>query len=298
MIVRRAIVGPDSQGRRLERIVADFTGCGRRRARKLIEEGHVQVDDHWAAASSLPAVGSEIRVEQNNQEVAPSEPAGMRLLWCNDEVLVMNKPAGVHSHRGLHRPCAADYTAAAFPETMGVGGSDKEGGIVHRLDCFTSGLLMAARNESAYRELRQRFARNLVTRRYLALVMGQLEAVQVVEQALVRTGRKVRVAREEEAGLPARSQVRSLDNGRDWALLHVESTTGAPHQVRAHLSSLGLPLLGDTEYGGPQARFRNGQLLHAVGLSLHSEAATQPVSFCAAAPGDFLLELASLRKRA
>ncbi len=298
MTIRRAILGPDSQGRRLDRIVADLTGCGRRRARKLIEEGCVQVDDHWATASSLPAVGSQISVEQRGEELAPSEPSGIRLVWSNDEVLVMNKPAGVHSHRGLHSPCAADYTAAAFPETVGLGASDKEGGIVHRLDCFTSGLLIAARNESAYRQLRQRFASNLVTRRYLALVMGQLEHVQIVEQALVRTARKVRAAREEETGLPARSEVRALENGRDWALLLVESATGAPHQVRAHLSSLGLPLLGDTEYGGQPARFRKGQLLHAVGLSLHSEEDTRPVSFRAAAPGDFLLELASLRKRA
>ena len=298
MTIRRSILGPDSQGRRLDRIVADLTGCGRRRARKLIEEGCVQVDDHWAAASSLPAVGSQISVEQRGEELAPSEPSGIRLVWSNDEVLVMNKPAGVHSHRGLHSPCAADYTAAAFPETVGLGASDKEGGIVHRLDCFTSGLLIAARNESAYRQLRQRFASNLVTRRYLALVMGQLEHVQIVEQALVRTARKVRAAREEETGLPARSEVRALENGRDWALLLVESATGAPHQVRAHLSSLGLPLLGDTEYGGQPARFRKGQLLHAVGLSLHSQVDTRPVSFRAAAPGDFLLELASLRKRA
>ncbi|HIF64917.1 MAG TPA: RluA family pseudouridine synthase [Deltaproteobacteria bacterium] len=297
MTIRRAIVGPDSQGRRLDRIVADLTGCGRRRARKLIEEGCVQVDDHWAAASSLPTVGAQISIEQSSEEVAPSEPAGMRIVWSNDAVLVMNKPAGVHSHRGLHSPCAADYTAAAFPETVGLGASDNENGIVHRLDCFTSGLLIAARNENAYKELRQRFASELVTRRYLALVMGQLEHPQIVEQALVRTARKVRAAREEETGLTARSQVRALENGRDWALLLVESTTGAPHQVRAHLSSLGLPLLGDTEYGGKPARFRKGQLLHAVGLSLHSEAGTRPVSFRAAAPGDFLLELASLRKR-
>jgi len=296
--IRRAIVGPDSQGRRLDKIVADLTGCGRRRARKLIEEGCVQVDDHWAAASSLPAVGSQIIVEQSSEELAASEPARIRLVWSNEEVLVMNKPAGVHSHRGLHSPCAADYTAAAFPETVGLGASDKEGGIVHRLDCFTSGLLIAARNESAYRELRQRFSSALVTRRYLALVMGQLEHAQVVEQALVRTARKVRAAREGETGLPARSQIQSLENGRDWALLLVESTTGAPHQVRAHLSSLGLPLLGDTEYGGQPARFRKGQLLHAVGLSLHREAGTHPVSFRAAAPADFLQELARLRKRA
>ena len=289
---RQGVVSRESAGSRLDRLVADLVGCGRRRARRLINEGCVLLDGRRAVASAIASAGSRITVSPAPGEAPRIEPAGIKALWSDSEMVVLDKPAGVHSHRGRHSPCAADFTAQAFPETVGLGANDNEGGIVHRLDCFTSRVLIAARSEQAYAALRHKFSNGLVTRRYLALVEGKLDQTCRIDNPLVRTAARVRAARDGETGLPACSNVSPLESGDGWSLLLVASTTGAPHQVRAHLSMIGLPLIGDTAYGGPPAGFRQGQLLHAAGLSLHASG-----SFSAAVPGDFLLELAGLRKR-
>jgi 23S rRNA pseudouridine1911/1915/1917 synthase len=286
----------------LDRVLADELGCGRRRARVLLGSGSVRVAGKRAAASYVVTAGDRIAVEGGAaeedvakravaQEDEASRPA--RTIWSSSDFIVLDKPAGMHSHAGRGPWSLADHLLGEFP-AQGAVGSPIEAGLVHRLDRDTSGVMLAATNAAAYARLRAEFASHRVTKRYLALVGGAVERRFDVTDALARRSTRVVLARRRDRALRAHSSIVPLEVGAAWSLVEVTIATGVTHQVRAHLSLAGHPILGDAKYGGPPPPpgTRRGQLLHAFSISLAKDG-----SFAVAAPADFVKALSSLRGR-
>jgi 23S rRNA pseudouridine1911/1915/1917 synthase len=170
---------------------------------------------------------------------------------------------------------AANALVGRFPELARIGPAAREGGLVHRLDTDTSGLLLAARTEAAHAMLRAQFSARTVEKGYLALVAGEIHAGGEIALPLLhdpRDPRRMQAASDpdyaqEHGARPAVTRFLPLERRSGFTLLDVEIATGVMHQIRAHLSFIGHPLAGDALYGGPHVAGLSRHFLHAARLA-------------------------------
>jgi 23S rRNA pseudouridine1911/1915/1917 synthase len=219
-------------------------------------------------------------------------------------VVVLDKPPGMPSHplKPGETGTAANALVGRFPEMAAIGPSAREGGLVHRLDTDTSGLLLAARTAPAHAMLRAQFAARTVEKGYLALVRGELHAGGEIDVPLAHDphdARKVRAASDPEwaeahEARPAVTRFTPLERRAGFTLVDVEIATGVLHQIRAHLAFIGHPLAGDALYGGPVLSGLSRHFLHAARLAFTHPDGNRP-RFDSPLPTDLAGVLGSLR---
>jgi 23S rRNA pseudouridine1911/1915/1917 synthase len=194
----------------------------------------------------------------------------------------------------------ANGLIARYPEMEGIGFSPREPGVLHRLDRDTSGLLLAARNPTAFERLRVEFEQGRVVKGYYAIVHGRPERQGVIDRPVAskaRRGRRVEVIRDRfsRRGLrgssPAETRFRVVRYGRGFAFVRLSMTTGARHQLRAHMAFLGHPVVGDSIYGSDSVTLPQGQqplrhLLHAAELSFFHPSDGRPTRIRSPLPSD------------
>jgi 23S rRNA pseudouridine1911/1915/1917 synthase len=283
-------------GVRLDRLVADALGCGRRRAADLIRQGTVRVDGHRANAAFQPPTGAEVTVDRGARpRDAGNALVAVRVLWRGDGIVALAKPAGVHSVGGRSPVSVAAFLQHWRPALASVGSSEVESGLVHRLDRDTSGLVLAAEDQATYLRLRADFAARRIEKHYLALVMGRVRRPLTVDRSLARRRRSVVPAGRGGPALPAETTIVPLELMASTSLVLATMRTGVTHQIRAHLALAGHAIVGDSTYGGPDAPpgTRHGQLLHAFRVVREGGP-----DLSAAVPGDFLRAYASLLRGA
>jgi 23S rRNA pseudouridine1911/1915/1917 synthase len=274
-------------------------GLSRRKAREVIEKGQVDVDGHTLLESGAE-VAAEARVTWDaNRPARTRARPGLPLLYSDDAILIVDKPAGllsVPTSPDSQEDCVAlrmrAYAARLRPHRPYLG-------VVHRLDRDTSGALALALDPRARQALRALFRSHLVERRYLALVAGTPPRPEGTIELPIRdayvSGRRG-VARPEEAGKPARTHYRVRETFRSAALLELELFTGRQHQIRIHLAHIGLPVLGDAVYGRSDGLRAPRQMLHAAVLGFAHPLTGQSVRGESPPPPDFDALLARLRR--
>jgi 23S rRNA pseudouridine1911/1915/1917 synthase len=274
--LRELIVPADASPERLDKLVARLFSVSRARAMDWIAEGRVRVDGLRGPKAQMVSAGAKVSVEMPPPDApAPQADLPIRVVHADAHVIVIDKPAGMPSHplKPGELGTAANGLVARFPELAGVGPA-REGGLVHRLDTDTSGLLLAARTEAAHAQLRAQFTARAVEKGYLALVAGELHAGGEIELALAhdpKDPRRVRAASDPEwAALhdarPALTRFTPLERRGGFTLVEVEIATGVLHQIRAHLAFIGHPLAGDLLYEGPTLPGLARHFLHAARL--------------------------------
>lgn len=291
---------PGDRDRRLDVVVAErLRHLSRSRIARLSLEGRVLVDGRPRKPSFHLAAGQVVRVE-----VPPPAPAVLRaeaipldVVYEDEALLVVNKPAGLTVHPGPGHPTGTLVNAvlARVGDLRGVGGELRPG-IVHRLDKDTSGLLVVAKSDAAHRSLAAQLKARTMSRTYLAVVRGRLGPdagtvrAAVGRHPLHRTRQAVT-----EAGRPAVTHYRVLERFDGATLLECSLETGRTHQIRVHLAHLGHPLLGDPVYGraGPGGLGR--QALHAARLEFTHPLTGARAEFTAPLPADLEALLARLR---
>ncbi len=229
---------------------------------------------------------------------APAKPLPNRdlpldILWQDDVLIALRKPAGMNCQPNdpTERDTLANALLAHFPEVAGVGDGPLTCGVLHRIDRDTSGLVLAARNQAVYLALRAQFAARTVTKRYLALVAGEVRAPARLENLLAHNprapGRMVDAEKWRDAKRPMRAvtDYRPLKHLRlgdcPCTLLDVTIHTGVTHQIRAQLSFAGLPILGDARYGGPAIEGFPRHFLHARTIDCVHPLSGAPLHFLA-----------------
>ena len=270
------IVGAADAGQRLDRWLAKYLPeQSRARLQALIEAGGVTVGGRARKAAYRVRAGERVAVELPPPEVQELRPEALPLevVYEDDAVLVVNKPAGmvVHPGAGQTMGTLAAAVLAHAPETAAVGGQRRPG-IVHRLDKGTSGLLVVAKTRPAYDSLVSQLAARTVSRRYLAVVHGvPARSEGVIDAPIGRHPRdRVRMA-VRPAGQGKRAVTRYQVLERFPAVpatyLEVRLETGRTHQIRVHLAAQGHPILGDGVY-----RLRSVPLpaVDPDGLALHA----------------------------
>jgi 23S rRNA pseudouridine1911/1915/1917 synthase len=253
----RVIAEAGDAGKRLDHLLHErLPQYTRSRIQEWIKAGGVLVEGKIARASHAVRGGQAIDVE-------PAEPPPLRaapeeiplqILFEDDDVVAIDKPAGmvVHAGAGVHSGTVVNALLHRFSALSGVGGALRPG-IVHRLDRFTSGVLLVAKNDTAHHRLAAQFAGRQVTKIYLALVHGKLkQETGRIERPIARDPvRRTRMTARLSEGRAAWSEYRVLRRFEGFTLLEVRIGTGRTHQIRVHLASIGHPVAGDTLYGAP-----------------------------------------------
>jgi 23S rRNA pseudouridine1911/1915/1917 synthase len=267
----------DAKPERLDKVVAKLFGVSRGRAMDWIAEGRVRIDGKRAPKGAPAEPGATISVALPPPDQPEPQPElAIRIVHADASLVVADKPAGMPSHplKPGEKGTAANALVGRFTELAHVGPQPREGGLVHRLDTDTSGLLLAARTDAAHAMLRAQFAARTVDKGYLALVAGEIHAGGEIALPLYhdpRDPRRMLAASdaefaEEHGARPALTRFAPVERRSGFTLLEVEIATGVMHQIRAHLSFIGHPLAGDDLYGGPPLPGLRRHFLHAARL--------------------------------
>jgi 23S rRNA pseudouridine1911/1915/1917 synthase len=296
-------VAAEEAGQRLDRYLAQrLPELSRTRVQELIAAALVRVDGRAAKGSLKLRGGERIEIELQPRPPLQAEPEKipLEILYEDDDLLVVNKPAGMTVHAGAGHSAGTLVNALlGRGQPLSAGGDVLRPGIVHRLDRETSGAIVVAKNEFAHARLSAEFQRRTVSKTYLALVEGKLpRASGRIELAVGRDPRR-RVRMTARSGVAGRAR----EARTDWrvlaalgglTLVEVQLHTGRTHQVRVHFSALRHPVVGDTLYGAArQERIGKTLLpelqrnfLHAARLGFAHPRSREPIEVRAPLPAE------------
>ncbi len=303
---------------RLDRfLVAHLEGLSRTRIQAMIRSGRVSVDGETALKARDELSGGE-QISVDLATVEPQgtllpEPMDLDIIHEDEQIVIINKPAGLITHpgAGVHSGTLANGLAARFEALPERGGALRPG-IVHRLDRHTSGIMVVAKTESAHADLARQFEQRQVAKTYRALVWGVPDEVGEIDRPVARDPRNRVAFKVADGGRPALTRYRVVENFEHFALLELKPRTGRTHQLRVHLTHLGHPVFGDSLYGGVRdaahttlaarplaARLKKAlqrQALHAQRLTFRHPGSGRKATYTAPLPADFDTALALLRE--
>jgi len=299
------IVTEDQAGARLDAFLASQTqDISRTRIQRSIDDGDVLVNDLQVKSSYRIRAGD--RVELELPEPIPvdliAEPFPLVIVFEDDDIVVIDKPAGLVVHPGAGNPSGtlANALVFHFNELSGNAGLIRPG-IVHRLDKETSGLLVVAKNDLAHERLSDQFSERQVGKSYVALVYGKLSVTHGEVQARIgrssRNRTRMAVLRG-SAGRPSLTIFEVAARFQEFTLLDVEIKTGRTHQIRVHMAHIGHPVVGDITYGaGREKTIRDMEVrreilglgrhfLHSAELSFKHPRTGEPLHFKSDLPAE------------
>ena len=292
----------DKAGFRLDKFVSEnCPGLSRSQAQKLIDEGNVLVNGIAEKASHKTEAGEKIEIT-----VPPPAPTGLlpeaipvKIIYEDDDLLVIDKPAGLTVHPAPGHPSHTLVNAVlSHLNEIEDDGEVTRPGIVHRLDKDTSGVMLVAKNNVALANLADQFKARTVKKTYITLVKGILRPDKgVIDAPIGRDSgdRKKMAVTGESRGRAARTNYRVIRYVGKNSLLEIMPETGRTHQIRVHLAAIGYPVFGDITYGKKSA-FLNRQFLHAQKIGFNLPATGKWVEFESPLPEDLEQALKELDK--
>lgn len=264
---------------------------------RQIKKGAVLVDEKIVKPSYLLKQGDKISfsIEEKVQALLPNKKITFEILYQDENIIAINKPSGLQVH-----PSTKNETDTLvhgllhkFPEIASVGDVPEiRPGIVHRLDRSTSGVLIVARNQTTYLQLKKKFQSREIRKRYWAVVYGCPEKQGFIDSPLARaTDYKKQIIATEKTKTKIRAAAtdfKKLSSSDQYALLEVSPHTGRTHQIRVHLTSIGHPIVGDEKYTHKQFMDEKKTprlLLHAKNIEFENSG--REYAFEAPLPPDF-----------
>jgi 23S rRNA pseudouridine1911/1915/1917 synthase len=264
----------------------------RSRIQQLIRSGFVRLNAGSTRPNELVRTGDQVEFTEPPPEKVEIKPEAipLEILFEDDDLMVINKPAGLTVHPGAgHREhTLVNALLYHWPTLSGIGGKERPG-IVHRLDKETSGCLVAAKNDFAHRHLSKQFAERTVDKIYLSMVAGKLrKQTGVIEESIGRHPvHRQRMSVSSPRGRAARTEYRVLGSNDHATLLECRLHSGRTHQIRVHLHHLGHPVLGDKVYAPRFAKNFSRHMLHAWKLGFCHPRTGEWKNFQAPLPDDF-----------
>lgn len=272
--------------KRLDHAIADqLPALSRSFISALCDQGKVALNTKTIYKTSAKVNEQDlITIDYDFEQKPEIENIKLDIVYQDPDCLAIIKPEGLLTHsKGRFNP---EATVSSFIRQFTKGMEDHRGGIVHRLDRITSGLLICAKNEQAHSWLQKQFAERKVTKTYVAVVTGQpKENSALIDMPIERNPKKPQTFRVGPNGKPSKTKYKVLASNDKYSLVELQPETGRTHQLRVHLAQIGHPILGDEIYGGEPA---DRTYLHAEQLEIvlpnkkrkHFEAPT-PKSFYA-----------------
>ncbi|SET63018.1 23S rRNA pseudouridine1911/1915/1917 synthase [Paenibacillus sp. NFR01] len=274
----------------------------RSQVQQWIAGGHVQVNGRPVKANYKLSEGDVISVIVPEPEATElvAEDISLEVAYEDSDVIVINKPRGMVVHPAAGHPSGTLVNALMFhcKDLSGINGEIRPG-IVHRIDKDTSGLIMAAKNDHSHASLAAQLKAHTVTRRYLAIVHGNVSHDQGTVDAPIGRDphdRKLYTVTEKNSKRSV-THFTVLERFGDTTLLELKLETGRTHQIRVHMKFIGHPLVGDPVYGRSKGITMNGQALHAAVLGFVHPSTGEYLEFSAPLPQDMEDVLFNLRSR-
>lgn len=287
------VVPESEKGSRLDAALSrQFPNESRSRIQQWIRAGRVLVNGAPAKVSHALRGGEQVGVEPTSATPlrAEAEDIPLSVLYEDADLIAIDKPAGmvVHAGAGNHSGTLVNALLHRFERLSGVAGELRPG-IVHRLDRFTSGVLLVAKTDQAHRKLADQFASREVKKIYLAMVNGAPKTDSGrIEKPIARDPvRRERMTARLTTGRAAWSEYRVRERFAGETLLEVLIGTGRTHQIRVHLSSVGLPVVGDRLYGAPPSELPR-YFLHAHSIGFAQPSTGEPLTITSPLPSDLI----------
>lgn len=285
-----------AEGQRIDKYLAvELSDYSRSFLQKQLKEGNVKIGEKTVKSSYQLSEEEEITVliPDNKEPDIEPENIPLSILYEDEQLLVVDKPKGMVVH-----PSAGHYSGTLVNALLyhckgnlsGINGVLRPG-IVHRIDKDTTGALLVCKTDLAHRDLAQQLKEHSITRRYRAIVHGNLKEEEgTIEGAIGRhpTERK-KMAINPKNGKPAVTHYKVLEHYKNYSYIECRLETGRTHQIRVHMSSIGHPLVGDLVYGPKKCPFPNleGQTLHAMILGFVHPVTKEYLEFTAPLPQYF-----------
>jgi len=276
--------GPADSGKRLDSFLHErLPEYSRSRIQSWIKQERAQVNSTPARASLMLRPADTVTLSPADLPPLRAEPESLplKILYQDDDVVVVDKPAGmvVHSGAGHSKGTLVNALLHHFGTLSNMNGTDLRPGIVHRLDKETSGVIVIARTDLAHQSLAAQFQARRVEKIYLALAHGLLKPPQGRITAPIARDpvRRIRMTTKLATGRSALTEYRTLESFAHYSYLEVRLGTGRTHQIRVHLASLRHPIYGDTVYGAPAAMLQRF-FLHAHRLAFDSPSSGERIS--------------------
>jgi 23S rRNA pseudouridine1911/1915/1917 synthase len=291
-------------GSRLDALVrAQLPFLSRRELNDALRQGCFTINGRQGRGGDRVAQGDAVKFAGPSAWLSetpiPNPTLRVPVIYEDASLLALNKPSGMdcHGFSGKDAQTLANFLAAGWPELAGVGKNRWEPGLVHRIDRDTSGVVLVAKNQLVFNELRGQFRRRGVKKTYLALVSGSIPAEGTIAFPLAhdpRDRRKMRAVLASQKTVrraklwPALTYYRKLAEEEGLSFLQLEMETGVTHQLRAHLASIGHAIVGDTLYGtNVQAPFElQRHFLHASELRFSHPVSRNAMKLEAALPSE------------
>ena len=289
---------------RLDKVVAAlFTQISRSAAQRLIEQQRVQVNGFARDASFRVNRGDEISVQMPEPvaELPQPEAITLNVLYEDDDVIAINKAAGmvVHPAAGNHSGTLVNAMLAYSP-TISEVGDDHRPGIVHRLDKETSGVLLVAKTDAAYKALQAQFKTRTIKKTYLALCVGRIEPPRgLINKPIARDPSNRQRMAVISGGREALTEYSAQEVWTSYSFVRIQPQTGRTHQIRVHFASIGFPLVGDALYGATRRdplskTLAPRHMLHASELSFEQPSSRKAINLYAPIPEDMSRVIAEL----
>ncbi len=309
----RLLVAPQEAGERFDLFLAKkLPSISRSQAKRLIEDGWARVNNLRAKVAYALKPGDLVTLdlpEQRPVALAP-EPLPIDVLYEDQEIAVVDKPAGmaVHPGAGIRSGTLVNALLYRFKQ-LAETASPERPGIVHRLDRLTSGLLVVAKTNNAHRHLSAQFKSRTVEKEYIALVYGEAKSDRgKIELAIGRDPyQRIKISPRARRARAALTEYEVIERLEGFTLLKLKLRTGRTHQIRVHMASIGYPVVGDEAYGG--RRFKSianerkraavsslgRYFLHASWLAFIHPSSREKVSFESSLPPELVHLLTLLR---
>jgi len=262
MNVNDVVISKNNNGNRIDKflkkeIFLNDEKITRGEVIRHIKNGKILVNDKKIKPSYILKENDKITLNFKSQilKLIPNDKIKVEIIYKDENIIAVNKPVGisVHPARLGKNNTLVNWLIIKFPEIQEIGEDPMRPGIVHRLDKDTSGVMIAARNQKAFEELKNLFKNRKIEKKYLALVYGKLKNKQgVINKPIARSSnykKQVIVGRKTKTKIrPAITEYKVIEEFSEYSLLEIKPRTGRMHQIRVHMASIGCPIVGDKVY--------------------------------------------------
>ncbi|WP_040030547.1 RluA family pseudouridine synthase [Staphylococcus cohnii] len=295
------IEDPVNAGQRIDKLLPEFNAeWSRTQMQDWIKEGLVKVNDKVIKSNYKTKVNDKIVVTEKEIVEADIKPENLNLnfYYEDDDVAIVYKPKGmvVHPSAGHYSGTLVNGLMYQMKDLSGINGEIRPG-IVHRIDKDTSGLLMIAKNDIAHRSLVEQLIDKSVTRKYIALVHGNIpHDYGTVDAPIGRNKNDRQSMAVVDDGKDAITHFNVLEHFNKYTLIECQLETGRTHQIRVHMKYIGYPLVGDPKYGQKKTLDIGGQALHAAVIGFEHPVIQAYIEKTSPLPDDFEQLLNDIRK--